>query len=325
MKVQRSWYSIKLCIPATPLNDANHGGLFVYMHQSYVKPALAIDALLAQLKQQALIIHDNARAAHCLRAAGYHRLSSYFDPFRISNSNQPQFKTGVTFEEIWDLYLFDRELRLLVTKALELIEVAFRVAISETMSLKHGTHWYLEPAHFKNQQLYYGMIKHIGEVCELHDDPAVKKYFAHYNHPELPPSWVIIENLSFGTCTNIFRNIKTLGDKKAICEIFQYHPTAIESWIYALRYVRNICAHHSRLWNRWFVVSPKMSYLFGSDFKKEKTFYAQAIIIEKLSQSIEPKLKWKNELYELLKSCRNVPITQMGFSSNWQAEELWRL
>lgn len=294
------------------------------MAQSYIKPALTADALIEQLRFQGLIVQDATVAIHCLKAVGYHRLSAYFEPFRESVNNQTKFKPKSTFEDIWKLYLFDQELRLLVVQALEIIEVAFRAAISDTMSLKYGTHWYLQPENFGNQERYYGTLKQIAEVCEKKDDPAVIKYYDIYHHPEFPPSWVIMENLSFGTCVNVFRNLNKKSDKKAICEIFQYHPMAVESWISALRYTRNLCAHHSRLWNRWFVVCPTMSYLF-KDFKKERTFYAQVIIISKLLQHISPKLKWKNQLYELLNSNQAIPIDQMGFPTNCKAEHILSL
>lgn len=325
LKLPRDRFNITICKPATPLNDANHGGLF-FMRKpnSYNKSALSPETLLKNLKNQGLIITDYQHAFNCLKTVSYHRLTYYFEPFMLHPHGQQKFKLQTAYEEIWRLYEFDRELRLLVSDALERIEVAFRTAISDSMSIQYNPHWYMKSEHFKNQKIYYQFKNQINEICEREKQFAMKHYFDKYDYPQLPPSWIIIEHLSFGSCTSAFRNLKLLSDRKAICKIFGYHPTAIASWIDALRYTRNLCAHHARLWNRWFIISPKLSYLYGKNFDKENTFYEQAIIIQKLLSSVSSHSQWKKKLHTLFENNPSVPIEQMGFQKNWKTDSFWQ-
>lgn len=132
-----------------------------------------------------------------------------------------------------------------------------------------------------------------------------------------------MEGLSFGACVGAFKNIKKLEDKKNICEIFGFHPTAIESWIRALRYTRNICAHHARLWNRWFVVCPSMRYIGKEHLHKERTFYAQAFIIDKLISSLFTHFHWEMNLFMLMEKYQYLPLDRMGFAKHWKNDKFW--
>ena len=105
--------------------------------QNYCKPALTIEQQIDLLVSRGLTIPDRDKALHYLNYIGYHRLSGYFLTFQ---QNAPgveshSFKKGVTFKDILDIYIFDRELRLLVMDAIERIEVAFRACISNTIQL----------------------------------------------------------------------------------------------------------------------------------------------------------------------------------------------
>jgi abortive infection bacteriophage resistance protein len=64
-----------------------------------------------------------------------------------------------------------------------------------------------------------------------------------------PPLWMIIEALSLGTCSKMFDNIQSKEIWNAISSYLGQHTTVLESWIRSLAYIRNLCAHHSRLWN----------------------------------------------------------------------------
>ncbi len=130
---------------------------------------------------------------------------------------------------------------------------------------------------------------------------------------------MIIECLSFGRCTSLFRNLSKLADKKLICEIFDYHPRVIESCLESLRYTRNLCAHHARLWNRWFVFSPKMFKAFGSFETTPQSFHETIYMISKLHNKICPHSSWKKRLNALfVKYSSDVQFTLMVFNKDWQ-------
>ena len=121
-------------------------GYFFMKHKvNFDKPAISIADQISLLKNKNLIIDNIHEAEHHLTVIGYYRLMIYFRPFLASeNASNTKFEKGTLFSDVLNLYIFDRELRLLVIYALERIEVAFRTSISNAMSMKYGAHWYLD-------------------------------------------------------------------------------------------------------------------------------------------------------------------------------------
>jgi Abi-like protein len=135
--------NIYLTVPVTPLNDAPQGGSFAFYCMKFVKTAKAPEQLITLLKSRGLHINDEAQAKKTLQYIGYYRFSGYAYPFLI-DKQQHIFKSGISFQDIVDCYTFDREFRLLLSDALERIEIAIRTAISDYMSQNINPHWFLE-------------------------------------------------------------------------------------------------------------------------------------------------------------------------------------
>ena len=109
----------------------------------FSKKALAIDEQIEILSSRGLVIDDRESVFRYLSTVSYYRLSAYFKPFQLNNHPGHRFKPNITFDRIWQIYAFDRELRLHVSDALERIEIALRTALSDIMSIKYGNQWYL--------------------------------------------------------------------------------------------------------------------------------------------------------------------------------------
>ncbi len=141
--------------PATPLNDAHQVGyFFMNKKKSFSKKSLLINDQINLLIGRNLIIKNLDQARLCLETVGYYRLSAYFKPFLIENQNDDHlFRQGSTFEQIWQLYIFDRELRLHLSDALERIEIALRTALTNILSEKYGNLWYLSKKPFQESWL----------------------------------------------------------------------------------------------------------------------------------------------------------------------------
>lgn len=104
------------------------------------KPAIHVVDQISLLKKKNLIVNDIDLTSHYLTTIGYYRLMIYFKPYLIKTYNSEDgFKPNISFDDVLQLYIFDRELRLLVSDAIERIEVTFRTAISNTMSLSIWT------------------------------------------------------------------------------------------------------------------------------------------------------------------------------------------
>ncbi|MDF5956322.1 Abi family protein [Pseudomonas aeruginosa] len=119
----------------------------------YLKPRMSFEDQLNQLIQRGMTITDRALALECLSRIGYYRLSGYWYAFRERNDvimldggKKPSklkvtkvptddFKPGATFQNAVDLYVFDKQLRLLAMDALERIEIGLRVDITHGLGV----------------------------------------------------------------------------------------------------------------------------------------------------------------------------------------------
>ena len=86
----------------------------------YAKPALIYSDQVQQLQNRGLEIKNVPRAIHLLESISYYRLSGYWYPMLAHKTNH-EFKEGSTFQDAFQLYSFDRELRVLVLRELERI------------------------------------------------------------------------------------------------------------------------------------------------------------------------------------------------------------
>jgi abortive infection bacteriophage resistance protein len=105
-------------------------------------------------------------------------------------------------------------------------------------------------------------------------------------------------------------------DRKAIAHNFSIDESVLKSWLHCLTYVRNICAHHSRLWNRRFVI--KVARKHPKDANTDIYFYTAFLIIRDLIEKIAPNTAWALRFATLIKQHPKIPIGKMGFPEDWK-------
>ncbi len=311
----------------------------------YTKKPLTFKQQLQQLKDRNLIVNNEEKALHYLSQISYYRLSAYFLPYQTTKD---WFDEGTTFKQIIHTYSFDRELRLLVFDAIERIEVAIRTQIIYTMAMQYNnSHWqddkslFVTP--FKNRVGItidtYTDFQNTISIAKSVKKPEVfiKHYIDHYHTPANPPSWMCFELLTIGQLSNIYRGLKHKADKKRIAEKFDLHPTAFTSWLHSLTYVRNICAHHSRLWNKDLAVEPErlkkpigkwMSKRYS--YNNKRTFYLLSVI-KYFLERVNPNNSLTEKLDNLFNKYPNVPIKYIGIPSDdngklldWKNQPIWK-
>lgn len=143
-------------------------------------------------------------------------------------------------------------------------------------------------------------------------------YFRYYSHtyetPELPPAWAILEELSLGVLSRLYKNIALDRDKKAIASRFQQPHEVLGSWLHTLTFIRNICAHHARLWNRELAVSPKIPKKWPNNQNSaNKRLFIVLSMLTDLTQKIAPDCQWKQKMNDLLTQSSTVSTISMGF------------
>lgn len=281
------------------------------------------------LQSRGMIINDIPYATSHLLNISYYRLSAYMLPFQ-SAANDPNhtYKANVHFEDVMDLYVFDRELRLLVFDAIERIEVSFRTQLIYQMALKYGSHWHEDPKHFSSSSTYHELQKHINEhKGKSNREVFMDHYWNKYTNPVNPPSWMSLEIITMGTVSFIFKGLSK-DDKKDLAAFYKLHPKVLESWVHALAYVRNICAHHARLWNRDFGVQPLLIQKprlpwIDLTFNNNRRSYYFLCLLQYLLTTINPGGHLKQRIKELLANHPAVPKQYMGFQKDWDAQPLW--
>lgn len=304
---------------------------------TYNKPVLTTAQHIAQWKERGLAVPDTAKAEHYLNVISYYRLSAYTFPFQKGNPDH-QFNQGVCFDDILDLYVFDRELRLLILDAIERIEVAFRACMTNVLAQHHGTHAYINKTIFDTRYNHNWLIKQLKQKCaEQNSEVFITHYRNKYKNPELPPIWMVMEILTFREVSVLFANLRLKEDKQAIAYYWGMPDTVLKSWFRALSDLRNVCAHHARTWNREIGSRPQLPKklpacwpdltraLADPKIDMKRRLYFQLVVIEYLLHIVNPESEWHKRLYDLMLKHPNVSKAHMGMPEDWHEDLFWRL
>lgn len=253
---------------------------------SYSKPWLSLDQQLERLRTRGLVVSDRDKALTYLHRIGYYRLSGYWfalrersDPCCVLDKPRQSkqkakvetialdaFKPGATFENAVHLYVFDKRLRLLVMDALERVEVALRVDVAHTLGK-------LDPFAYLRAELFHDTFsKEVGKDSGLtkHHEWLTKhaqligrskEEFVTHNKTKygLPLAiWVACEVWDFGALSTLFAGMREAEQDAIAGKYGVSNGRVFATWLRSLNYLRNVCAHHSRLWNRNMVDQPKL-------------------------------------------------------------------
>jgi abortive infection bacteriophage resistance protein len=292
----------------------------------FVKPPLDFAQQIQQLKSRGLVIEDEQKALHLLETISYYRLSGYWYPF-LSDKENHVFKSDATFNTAFKLYCFDRELRKLVSSEVEKIEVAIRSKMIYHLSHRHNAIWFQDVSLFSNPYSHKKTIDSIEKEYVRSDEQFIKAFKLKYSDP-FPPSWIAMEIISFGTLSMLYKNLKPGRDKRDIAGYFGLDDSTFESWIHSIVYLRNVSAHHNRLWNREMSIrpqkprTPRKQWLVDTSVRNNKTYFVLSMIIY-LLQTVNPRHTFRKKFDALCTRYPNVDVAAMGFPITWESEPLW--
>ena len=320
----------------------------------YAKAYLAVPEQVRLLQARGMVISDPARAEACLHRVGYYRLSGYAYPFRhrevITNLDGTEeerifqnFRPGTEFAQVMDLYVFDKKLRLLFLDAIERVEVGLRVEIALLLS-QQGAFSYRDSsnfnAHFSRVNLLTGETPHQRFLSKLESafDQSREEFAEHYRskYSSPLPIWMSIELWDFGTLATIMSGMKA-HDLDRLAVLYELPRRGLlQSWAQSINFIRNICAHHGRLWNRPLVQQPspgrrdEIRYFahLVDDTHAQRRLYAAAAVLQYLMKYIHPSSTWAARLRDHLRTFPALPHISrrhMGFPDGWEEIELWRL
>lgn len=301
------------------------------MKLPYNKPHLTFEDQLNQLIKRGIYVSNTTTAISKLSSINYYRLSAYWYPFRqrdMAGKVTDNFIPNTTLNSCFELYEFDRKLRLLVLDALERIEVAIRTQVTYSLSQLYGPFGHINAHNFHRDFDHKKWLHEIEEETERSKEEFIIHYKQKYNNfPELP-LWMLTEVMSLGNLSKLYRGMKN-DDKRIVAQHFKLHYKRLENWLHTLTYVRNICAHHSRLWNRELGIRPEKvknkEWLPPLTPRNDRIFYV-ILILQYLLKIINNDGAWHKKMTNLLEPfAEKVQYrAAMGIPENWQQHPLWQ-
>lgn len=295
------------------------------MKRPFGKPATTYAEQVELLKQRGMAFADEAEARFYLAHLNYYRLGAYWLPFEADHSSH-RFQPGTRFEDVLELYRFDRELRLLVLDAIERIEVSVRAHWAYELAHRHGPHAHLDVAIANNAHRWQDNLNKLTKEVNRSDEVFIDHMKRTYEE-SLPPVWAVCEVMSLGLLSKWYGNLQPMATRKAIARAYHLTQPVLASWLHHLAGVRNICAHHARLWNRDFIITPmppqnKPAALLEEFVPHSRKLYNTLVILLYWMDNIAPAHRWRERLTALLHRHES-RLSAMGFAPHWGDQPIW--
>jgi abortive infection bacteriophage resistance protein len=296
----------------------------------YLKQALSFPEQADRLLARGLLTDRDTLIAR-LQSVNYYRLSAYWYTFRVVEDAEDRLMPGTTLEIVWDRYVFDRQLRFLVMDAVERVEVAIRTQIVNQHVLAHGPFGYLDRGTLPGipVEAHRKLLEKVRNEARNSQEEFVRHYFGKYTMEHDLPLWIACELMTFGNMLALFMGLRTRV-KKDVAQCYGLTVPVLGSWLKTLNQVRNICAHHARLWNRVYgvraVMPDRLTYpewhapVFVDG---ERTFGILTVLYYLLKQ-VAPQSRWRDRLTGLFDKHPDVPLRFMGFPENWMECPIWK-
>ncbi|MEN3930126.1 Abi family protein [Microvirga sp. W0021] len=324
----------------------------------YSKPYLSPSEQIELLVSRGMHVQDTDVAQQYLVGIGYYRLSAYWFPFRKKIPSSPvpapsitgrymvldEFVEDANFQNIIDIYNFDRKLRLIILDALERIEIALRTDVALLLGK-------LSPVAHRHQQYLNGnFTRHIPkeknntrhfEWLERQDHLFLrsKEIFAQhfktkYNSDAHPPIWIAVEAWDFGLLSVFFQGMKPEDQNNIALKYKIPNGLLLSKWIRSLNDCRNICAHHGRLWDRGVVNYPEWEQLSDNEFLCHilmnkvscRKIYSTFLCIAYFMRSMSFGADWLKDFILHMQSfpagsC--LSLSDAGFPKDWETLPIW--
>jgi len=217
-----------------------------------LKPFLTYAEQVAKLRDDhGLAVPDPDLALDCLKQVNYYHLRGYY--IHWMDSQQERFLPGVSFEDIWSLHKSDRAMRALLREPLTSVELKARCAVAYTLGKKHGPPGYLDPANFLNPDWHAEFRRELQKQLEVSKELFIAHYRGRYNGQF--PIWVAIEVMTMGMVSKLLGNM--LGaDQSGVANLLGVAAGKTAArFLHGAAHLRNVCAHHGRLYGRPFTVA----------------------------------------------------------------------
>ncbi len=284
---------------------------------------------IERLLRRGILIQDFEEALLFLSNVNFYRLRSYLEPFvdQTSTCGLRPFQADTTLEAVLERYRFDTWLRVLMLGAFNYIEVSIRTQWTFHLSYSQGGGEY---AHLSPQ--FFGE-NYSNNLTHLKDDYDERGKDLHGYDFQGCPIWAVSEMMSFGQLSR-WHGDTILSVRKAVASHYQLHWKVLGSLLRHLTTIRNLCAHHERLWDRDFATRMSRPKTQMGAFSNPRAFFNEAatgrlyntlVMVAYLTRVITGNPGWTIDLIALMSRFPNIPQERMGFISNWKESEIWQV
>ena len=304
------------------------------------KESRSINEQIALLKGRGMKIDDELEAYHLLSHVSYYRLKGYWWDMQ-SDKEIHLFRNNADFKEVITRYKYDKELRILLFGAIETIEVALRTKLIYHLSQSYSGQFYTQPSLFEDKAIFHEQIATLKSEFLRSNKPFVKEFKTKYgvwngrictDLKENPDSWILFELASFGTLSKIYKNLyHQLPEKARIANDFGLNlHSELSSWLEAITYLRNLVAHHSRLFGRTMVKKPMLPsnprglwHTTPIDELTRKKPYAIIVSLLYMCNALGEGGQFKHKVIAFIKSYPCILASKLGFPYDWEKEPIW--
>lgn len=306
------------------------------------------DEMISLLVSRGVDITSSTQKSYAkkrLQHEGYYNLINGYKMLFLNPKNSPSdddnYKSGTTINEIYSLYNFDRKLRGVFLKYVLSIETNIKSLISYTFSEKYGHSNYLLYSNFdtskrdSNKNITALISEIQRQISSRYSDPSISHYLKQHGYI---PLWVLNNILTLGTISKFYSLMKQ-PDRQEISKIFHISDAELESFLFYLSKIRNFCAHGNRLYCfKSKTPIPTVALHSNLDLSKnadqqyiqgKSDLFAAMIIFKLLLHQNAFKTLVKNVNHELDVLRRDLSVLSeddvlnaMGFPSDWKSKIL---
>ena len=293
------------------------------------KPPLGPAEQIAHLEAKGLVIEDPNAAIQAIQTVGFYRFKGFALSFRNPESPMRRYMPGTRFGDVLKVRDTDNRLRSDLFTGIQQLEPMIRSAITESWCIRHGATWYGDVKHFRSEteherQLNTWLNNFRRQASR---ESFVKRFITVHGPNALPPSWMLLEVITIGDLSHMYRQLRPSPEKTRIANHFGLKSTNIfEEWLHCMSHLRNVVCHHGRIWNAPFGIIPSRKSLLinsdGSAVLHRHRLAGQVQVLHNLLKAVDPGCasKWIARFQRSTNGLDDTDLANLGFSPDWHAD-----
>lgn len=326
----------------------------------YTKQWLCLEDQLEKLTARGVDVPDLERGTQLLRSVGYYRLTGYLYPFRKTETSLDDdgrqhrrvlnhYRENTSLCDAAALIDFDRRLRMLILDGIERIEVSLRMQVGYVLG-RRSAFAHLDPATFVAPFTEARTDDATGQPAPSKHEEWILKvterqnasdeaFVAHFRekYENRMPIWALPEILEMGQLSRLYGGLSNSIATEIATTYAAPSKKVMYSWVASLNYVRNVAAHHARIFNRKLVVAPGrpakgrvplLDHLREEESSKRVFgLYNALAVMAYLLRSIDPGSGWQERVVDLIGSfpeTESLTKYSLGLPRGWPELELWQ-